>query len=852
MHVNAQGLNSHLATLTAHLRLLPNRPALVCVTETHLNRSTEVLELEGYEEVARRDRAERGGGGVLVYALKSFAKSVVHLESSTAHERVWLTVHTDLGPYLLGVWYRPPSATETLSVTTLPEELEKWRGDALGVLLLGDLNVHHVGWLRHSTSTTLAGRTLKEVAGELGLQPKVRGPTHNKGNLLDLVLTDLEEARVTVHPRVADHNLVEVELPLPLPKVKTLQRQVWRWDLADWAGLKNALQQLSWETLREGSVTDAAQHFHQTVLNTARDWVPQRTVKEPKGTHPWLNEKVLSLVASKRAAEGTEGERLAAEECSRGVLEEYRKYVDTTKQELQELRAGSKLWWKRSRELLQRRVGTKGVAALKTADGAWLHGGKAKADLFGSTFTGKYALPPQAENAYSALGLVPSPAELTLPTEDLVLEELLALRVDSATGPDLLATRLLKECAFELAGAVAVLTCRVLQEQEWPDCWREHWIVPLHKKKAVWQASNYRGVHLTPQVSKVVERVLKRLLQPFLEKPLAQGPFQFAYTKDRGARDALLYLVLSLLQALNSGLKVALYCSDVAGAFDRVDAERLQAKLQRLGLPRELLGVLASWLGPRRAQVVVDGEHSEVLLLANMVFQGTVLGPSLWNVYYADAKAAVNAKGFQELVYADDLNCWKAFDRVTPNKEVLAAAGECQRELHKWGASNRVVFDPGKESVHVVSTTSPEGGNFTILGVEFDPKLVMRDAVTDLVTHCRWKLQQLLRGRRYFSVKATVQLYKAHLLSFLEYRTPALYHASPSVLAPLDQLQRHLLHELGLTEEDALVHFALAPLQVRRDVAMLGVVHRAALRKGPPQLWPFFALAQAQTAGPAT
>ena len=97
-----------------------------------------------------------------------------------------------------------------------------------------------------------------------------------------------------------------------------------------------------------------------------------------------------------------------------------------------------------------------------------------------------------------------------------------------------------------------------------------------------------------------------------------------------------------------------------------------------------------------------------------------------------------------------------------------------------------------------------------------------------------------------------MQLYKAHLLSFLEYRTPALYHASPSVLAPLDQLQRHLLHELGLTEEDALVRFALAPLQVRRDVAMLGVVHRAALGKGPPQLWPFFALTQVRTAGPAT
>ena len=36
--------------------------------------------------------------------------------------------------------------------------------------------------------------------------------------------------------------------------------------------------------------------------------------------------------------------------------------------------------------------------------------------------------------------------------------------------------------------------------------------------------------------------------------------------------------------------------------------------------------------------------------------------------------------------------------------------------------------------------------------------------------------------------------------------------------------------------------FNLAPLSVRRDIAMLGVIHRAILRQGPPQLWKFFRL----------
>ena len=39
----------------------------------------------------------------------------------------------------------------------------------------------------------------------------------------------------------------------------------------------------------------------------------------------------------------------------------------------------------------------------------------------------------------------------------------------------------------------------------------------------------------------------------------------------------------------------------------------------------------------------------------------------------------------------------------------------------------------------------------------------------------------------------------------------------------------------------------LAPLQCRRDMAMLAVVHRAVLKEGPEQLWKFFEVRENQT-----
>ena len=48
------------------------------------------------------------------------------------------------------------------------------------------------------------------------------------------------------------------------------------------------------------------------------------------------------------------------------------------------------------------------------------------------------------------------------------------------------------------------------------------------------------------------------------------------------------------------------------------------------------------------------------------------------------------------------------------------------------------------------------------------------------------------------------------------------------------------LREVGVSEVDALVHFNLAPLAVRRDIAMLGLIHGTALGKGPPHFKRFF------------
>ena len=183
--VNIRGFVSHPAELTGMLRLYIVLPEIVCLNETFLNRSIEDVELEGYSVVARRDRKDgRQGGGVLVFARRDVANLITLIEKSQTAERVWLIIHAETGPYLMCLWYCPPDPGEVASIDSLVTEFGNHCAEALGTIILGDMNVHHTRWLRHSARTSTEGVALKDFCDASGLRQVVRAPTRGD-HLLD-------------------------------------------------------------------------------------------------------------------------------------------------------------------------------------------------------------------------------------------------------------------------------------------------------------------------------------------------------------------------------------------------------------------------------------------------------------------------------------------------------------------------------------------------------------------------------------------------------------------------------------------------------------------------------------------
>ena len=842
-HLNVNNLDAHLALLDT-LLALHDFPEFVAITETHVCTFVEELNLTNYRAVSRRDRADQSGwGGIALYARHDVHMNVVHMKDSESLELSWYTLHSDIGPLLIGVWYRPPRRGDKSAIQIFDKELEEYQ-DFAGRIIVGDMNVHNERWLKFSKGESPEGLELESVCAAHGLKQHVKSATRGE-YLLDLVLSDLgQQIRCSVHPGVleSDHRCVIANIDISIAVSVPCSRTCFDFGKAQWAELRKAFRNIDWRTFFVNKDSDTASlDFTNYVLSMSNMFIPTKRVREKPYKHPWIDSNCQQLLALKHASIGTADYDAARDRCTAGFRAAQAGFLTRTRDKLRN--SSSKDWWKISKELLAKSTGSENIPPLKSGD-TWAKDPASKARLLASTFSAKSQLPELGANEFSD----PRPPLQTLDRflrirERDVLKILKQLDVTSATGPDGLPALILKQCGPELALPITLLSRLCLSEGNWPSCWRRHWIHPLHKKNAKSDPRNYRGVHLTPQLAKVVERAVGGVFVPWLGQN-GFGEHQYAYSQGKSHRDALAVNICSWLLLLEDGFAVGLYCSDVSGAFDRVCKERLGEKLRMSGLPANVVSFLASWLEDRVACVVVSGAKSDDEVLANSVFQGTVLGPPLWNYFYADARFSVRNHGFTETVFADDFNCWTPLDKDVSEEEAVRKLAECQRSLHRWGIANRVTFDPQKEEFLIIRRRNALGAEFRLLGVIFDAQLLMHKGVRKIATEAGWRLKTILRSRSYFTTPELMKLYKAHVLSYIESWVPGYFHASASILANIDRVQSRFLRSVGLSEEEALVKFRLAPLSMRRDIAILGFLHRVVLGLTSSQIAQLFPIAE--------
>ena len=336
---------------------------------------------------------------------------------------------------------------------------------------------------------------------------------------------------------------------LSAPKTVEVQRIFWDFSHANWDSIREGLRNANWDSvvgfdffgnaaLSSVEIDTMVVHVTEFFRSLLQLYVPQRQSVHRKSTHPWLDDSCRRAIRSKLGASGTVNYAKERDRCTETLRCAFNNYICRTRDKLCSFRRSPKEWWKLSNSLLMKSVKASSIPPLKDANGGWVRDKVAKANLLAETFLRKSELPELRANQYT-----PDQFDLSLlhgdfidADPDNVLPILSRVREDSGTGSDGIPARFLKRCRNELAVPFAKIVTHILTSSRWPKSRRLHLIHAIFKKKSRADPSNYRGVHITSQVSKVVERVILQLLRPFLRK----DDHQFSYSPGRGHRDVLL------------------------------------------------------------------------------------------------------------------------------------------------------------------------------------------------------------------------------------------------------------------------------------------------------------------------
>jgi len=258
------------------------------------------------------------------------------------------------------------------------------------------------------------------------------------------------------------------------------------------------------------------------------------------------------------------------------------------------------------------------------------------------------------------------------------------------------------------------------------------------------------------------------------------------------------------------------------------------AKLHACGVGATFLNFLDAYLAPRKGQVVVQGSYSDCFEIANSVFQGIVLGPPLWNTFFADVGTPASSTGGREAMFADDLNVFQEFDRALPAHVCQEQLERCRKRVHSWGKANRVSFDALKEHMIILHPSESMGEPFKLLGCMVDVNLRMQSAVEQVLSKIRPKVTAILRTRGYYTTQELILQFKTHVWGLIETNMAGYSHAAPSLLEKIDDVHYRFLRDLEVSSSDAFLEHAFAPPSLRRNLGILGLIHKRVIGKCHP------------------
>ena len=187
-------------------------------------------------------------------------------------------------------------------------------------------------------------------------------------------------------------------------------------------------------------------------------------------------------------------------------------------------------------------------------------------------------------------------------------------------------------------------------------------IIPLVKNSDGDKTSsdNYRGITISPVLSKVFELLMLHNLQSFLQS----DTLQFGFKKKSSCAHAVFAVRKVVDFYCNHGSTITICALDISKAFDRVDHFALLGLLMDRKVPKYFIDIMLRWFKCCVAAVRWGNMLSSTFTIFAGVRQGGLLSPLLFSVYMDVLinrlrKSGLGCKLMQQyfgcILYADDI-----------------------------------------------------------------------------------------------------------------------------------------------------------------------------------------------------
>ena len=157
--------------------------------------------------------------------------------------------------------------------------------------------------------------------------------------------------------------------------------------------------------------------------------------------------------------------------------------------------------------------------------------------------------------------------------------------------------------------------------------------IPKPKKNPIFP-QNYRPISLLNHIGKIHERLILKRLQTHTERIIPET--QFGFRSDHSTTLQLLRLTDDITSGFINRQHTTAVFFDTKRAYDSVWYMALLKKLITLNIPDSYIHLIHSYLTHRTFRVKYDSSLSEWHNIKEGVPQGSVLAPTLYNIYTHD------------------------------------------------------------------------------------------------------------------------------------------------------------------------------------------------------------------------